>query len=216
MSPIKAKHFVDAELPPKHRAIIPPALHAAYAAVEQLYQQEPLFSVESAIIGRGHVVAWAVDRQIERLLISGQLPYDYRWSPFERPTGKYLQIRLPTSTLSISQLAVSTDVPRHAHFRQNRILSNAPFLNLEGFENESQISGLPHLLLTHGYQELSFAHIGVLHPEPHRFGWIYRTSNLLKGVQVIETDMPAEEAADAEAVVTLRDDIARWVREQDR
>jgi hypothetical protein len=216
LSPIIAKRFVDAELPPAQRAVIAPALRAAYAAVDNLYEQEPLFSVESAIIGRGHIVAWAVDRQIERLLLSGQLPYDYRWSPFERPTGKYLQIRLPMSTLSISQLALPIDVPRHAHFRQNRILSNAPFLNLEGFEEEAQIGGLPHLLLTHGYQQLSFAHLGVLHPEPHRFGWIYRTPNLLKEVHVVDTDMPSEEAADAEAVVTLRDEIARWVREQDR
>jgi len=83
-------------------------------------------------------------------------------------------------------------------------------------EDESRISGLPHLILTHGYQELSFAHIGVLHPEPQLFGWIYRTANLLKAVHVVETDMPAEEAADAEAIVTLRDGINRWVREQDQ
>ena len=50
MSLIKAKHFVDAELPPAQRALIPPALRRAYGAVEQLYQQEPLFSVESAVI----------------------------------------------------------------------------------------------------------------------------------------------------------------------
>jgi hypothetical protein len=216
VSLIKAKHFVDAELPPAHRAVIPAALRTAYGAVEQLYQQDPLFSVQSAIINKGHVVAWAVDLQIERLLTAGQLPYDYRWCPFERPTGKFLQIRLPTSTLSISQLPLATDVPRHAHFRQNRILSNAPFLDLDGFEDESQINGLPHLILSHGYQDLSFAHVGVLHPEPQRFGWIYRSPNLLKEIHLVETDMPAEEAADAEAVVTLRDDISRWVHEQDR
>jgi hypothetical protein len=213
---IKAKHFVDAELPPAQRALIPPALRRAYGAVEQLYQQEPLFSVESARINKGHVIAWAVDQQIERLLTSGQLPYDYRWSPFERPTGKFLQIRLPTSTLSISQLPLATDPPRHAHFRQNRILSNTPFLDLDGFEDESEINGLPHLILTHGYQKLSFAHVAVLHPEPHRFGWIYRTPNLLTEIHAVETEMPAEEAADAEAIVTLRDGIARWVHEQDR
>jgi hypothetical protein len=213
---IKAKHFVDAELPPMQRALITPALRRAYGAVEQLYQQEPLFLVESARINKGHVIAWAVDQQIERLLTSGQLPYDYRWSPFERPTGKFLQIRLPASTLSVSQLPMPTDVPRHAHFRQNRILSNAPFLDLEGFEDESEINGLPHLILSHGYQDLSFAHVGVLHPESQQFGWIYRTPNLLKEIHAVETEMPAEEAADAEAVVTLRDGIARWVHEQDQ
>src|SRR5580704_5350279 len=99
--------------------------------------------------------------------------------------------------------------------RNGRANSNS-FLDLDGFEDESEISGLPHLILSHGYQQLSFAHVGVLHPEPQRFGWIYRTPNLLKEIHVVETEMPAEEAADAEAVVTLRDGIARWVREQDR
>src|SRR4029077_1204844 len=108
---------------------------------------DPLFSVQSAVINKGHVVAWAVDQQIERLLTSGQLPYDYRWSPFARPTGKFLQIRLQASTLSINPLSLATDVPRHAPFRQNRVLSNAPFLDLDGFEDESEINGLPHLIL---------------------------------------------------------------------
>jgi hypothetical protein len=38
VSPVKAKHFVDAELPPSKRAVIPQALRTAYAAVDQLYQ----------------------------------------------------------------------------------------------------------------------------------------------------------------------------------
>lgn len=213
MQPVSAKYFVDSEFPSTHRALIPSALKTAYDAVEELYKQDPLFGVRSAIIGKGYVIAWAVDLQVERLIKSKQLPYDYRWVPFEKPTGEYLQIRLLASTLSISQLAEPTSIPRHAHFRQNRILSNAPFLDLEGFEDEQRVNGLPHLILGHGYQKLSFAEIGVLDPDPKSYGWIYRTPNLLKAVHVVESELPKEEAADVEAVVTLKEQISRWVRD---
>ncbi len=215
MLAVSAKHFVDSEFGPAHRALIPGALKSAYDAVEALYKEEPLFDVMTAKIGRGHVVAWAVDRQIERLLIARRLPFEYKWAPFERPTGRFLQIRLPSSTLSINQLPQPTDIPRDAYFRTNRVLNNNPLLPLNAeIEDERRVAGLPHLILTHGYQELSFAHIGVLHPRPKRFGWIYRTPNLLKAIRVVESEhTPAEEAADVEAVVTLKDEIARWLRD---
>lgn len=111
---VSAKRFVDAEFPAIHRALIPSALQAAYNAVETLYKEEPLFDAETARIGKGHTVAWAVDRQMERFIQGGRLPFDYRWASFERPTGKYLQVRLRSSTLSINQLAQPTDIPRDA------------------------------------------------------------------------------------------------------
>lgn len=215
MQPVSAKHFVDLEFPAAHRALVPSALQTAYAAVDALYKQDPLFGVRSAVIGKGHVIAWAVDLQFERLIKSKQLPYDYRWVPFEKPTGEYLQIRLSASTLSISQLADPLAIPRHAHFRQNRILSNAPFLDLEELKDEQRVNGLPHLILGHGYQKLSFAEIGVLDPEPKNFGWIYRTPNLLNEVRAVELELPKEEATDAEAVITLKEEITKWVRDHD-
>lgn len=217
MLSVSAKHFVDSEFPAVHRAAVPAALTSAYSAVSALYKEEPLFDVESARIGRGHIVAWAVDRQIEKLITSGRLPFDYRWTPFERPTGKYLQIRLASSTLSINQLSEPIDIPRDAYFRTNRVLANNPFLPLNGeFEEERKVAGLPHLIMTHGYQELYFVHIGVLHPRPKKFGWIYRTPNLLKEIREIEPDPGSpEEAADVEAVVTLKEEIARWLRDNE-
>src|SRR5262245_20804801 len=99
-----AQHFVDSEFPLSLRAKIPSALKLAYAAVETLYDSEPIFQVVSARVGKGHVIGWAVDLQFERLLKAKELPLDYRWAAFQKPTGRYLQIRLPSSTLSISQL----------------------------------------------------------------------------------------------------------------
>jgi hypothetical protein len=205
------KHFVDMEFPPVLRAQIPLALKAAYAAVESLYETTPFLKVVSAQIGKGHLIGWAVDSQLVRLIETGKLPFKYRWAPFARPTGRYLLLELGSSTMSVSQLLEPTAVPRRAHFRQNHSLNNSPFLNLPGFEEERALAGLPHLVLGHGYQTLTFAQIGVLYPNGTRDGWIYRTADLLKTPHILETNEPKVEAADADAVVTLRDELKRWM-----
>jgi hypothetical protein len=210
---VNVKHFVDTEFPAALRAQVPAALKLAYAAVEALYQTDVMFQVVSAQIGKGHIIGFAVDVQFERLLKTGKLPFDYRWAPFERPTGRYLELRLGASTMSINQLPEPAAIPRHAFFRQNRVLNNAPFLPYPEFDDERKIAGLPHLILGHGYQNLSFAQIGVLSPPSQQKGWIFRTPNLLMMPHVVETEEPKVEAADAEAVVTLRDELKRWARD---
>jgi hypothetical protein len=66
----------------------------------------------------------------------------------------------------------------------------------------------------HGYQELSFAHVGVPHQE-HRRGWIYRTPNLL----LMPHEVPASgpdgsrvpiEDTDIDAAMTLKEEIDKW------
>lgn len=218
MRAVRAKDFVESEFPVHHQVLIPPALTTAYKAVSSLYKNEPLFDVLSARIGMGHVIAWAVDRQIEKLVESKQLPFDYRWVPFEKPTGQFLQLRLPTSTMSINQLPSSTAVPRRAWFRHNRILNNQPCFDWPEFEDERQVTGLPHLTLSHGYQNLTFAHIGILNPRAERFGWIYRSANLLDLPQVVSPDLPPAEAVDVEAEVSLKElqeEIIRWTQDND-
>jgi hypothetical protein len=210
---VNSKHFVDSEFPPSLRALVPAALRAAYGAVQTLYDTDDLFRVVSAQIGKGHVIGWAVDYQFLRLIETGKLPFDYRWTPFKRPTGRYLQLRLGASTMSINQLPEPSAMPRHACFRENRALSNAPFLDLPEFEDERRIAGLPHLILGHGYQNLWFAQIGLPSPQIRRDGWIYRTPNLMTALHLVETEGPKVEATDAEAVVTLREELARWARD---
>ena len=208
---VNPKHFVDSEFPPALQAHIPGALRTAYGAVKLLYD-EPLFQVRTAQIGKGHVIGWSVDQQIIKLIKTGKLPFDYRWVPFERPTGEYLQLRLASSTMSISQLPEPAVLPRPAYFRQNRSLNNAPFLDIPEFDDEREIVGLPHLILGHGYQTLSFAQIGVLPPNSLWKGWLYRTPNLMIAPHLVESEEPKVEAADAEAVVTLKDELKRWAR----
>jgi hypothetical protein len=216
MRVVQASDFVESEFPSQYQRLIPPSLKVAYDAVDALYATEPLFGVESAAIGKGHVIAWAVDRQIEKLVETNQLPFDRRWVPFEKPTGKFLQLRLPASTLSINQLPFAQAIPRRAQFRHNRILNNQPCFDLPEFEEERKITGLPHLILSHGYHKLEFANIGILSPRPHREGWIYRTPNLLNIPHIVASDLAPVEGADVEADVSLKElkeEIIRWVHD---
>lgn len=209
----KPKDFIDSEFPIRYRSLIPAALKVAYNAVEEIYKDTPLLSIPSAKYGKGDLIAYSVDFYLEGLLKSGQLPFDYSWASYERETGKYLQIRLPTATLSISQVPRANAVPRDAMFRNNAAFNNQ--LLLPGFEEDNQVYGLPHLILTHGYQDLTFAHIGLAHPTQR--SWLSHTPNLMQMPHPVSSSLPAEEGIDIDVKVSLKelkDKIFQFVEEK--
>jgi hypothetical protein len=162
---VTAEQFLLNQIPIRHRILFPPVFKSAYAAVETIVKAEPVLQEPSAEDNRGRIVSWAVDRGFRRLIESGTWPVDYRWAFFAKPTGRYLQVRLSHSLLSISQVADPTIQPRDVVFRQNaRINNREPYFALPEFDDTRAVAGLPSFLLIHGYQELAFAHIGVPHP----------------------------------------------------
>jgi hypothetical protein len=210
MRAVKAKSFLDNEIAARYRAELPQSLTLAYQAVEVLAQGEPLLEVESARINRGHLRAWAADLAVQRLVTSGKWPFEYDWADYGRPTGKWLRIRLPNSTMSVSQVDHSSRIPRDADFRTNNTLNNMPFLDLDDFRDEEKIRGLPHFILIHGYQSLDFIHIGLPFPSAKKDGYIYKTPNLLDQIRATGDDLPPPEGEDAEAVVELVEELKKW------
>jgi hypothetical protein len=73
-------------------------------------------------------------------------------------------------------------------------------------------SGLPHILLLHGHKSLDFAHLAI--PDPmHELGFQHRSSNLMLMAHALpEPEIPPEDT-DSEAVMTLKDEIDRWRRD---
>jgi hypothetical protein len=140
--------FIDQQVPPAKRAMIPAVLRRAYATVDQLFVDEPIFHVETAKQAKGHVIALAVDKQVEELIKNGDWPYDYKWEAFNKPTGRYLKIFLPNATMTVSQVPDKRSVPRHAGFRHNHILNNQLLLDYPEFESERRVRGMPHMLST--------------------------------------------------------------------
>jgi hypothetical protein len=71
----------------------------------------------TATFARGHLVAWAAEYQIFRLIRDGIWPYDCEWVPYAKPTGVYLRIDTGESFVTVSQLTDMREGPRVAVFR---------------------------------------------------------------------------------------------------
>ena len=212
MNDKEAEIFVLDQIPIVRQSLIPSTLKTAYDAAKLYFDGEEIFKVESAKQNRGRVVAWAVDRGFEKLIESGQWPYEMAWQPFAKPTGKYLQIRMPYAVLTISQCEDPEEQPRNVKFRENLRLSPQGVLPFAEFENDRRAMGVPHIILAHGHQDLIFAQLGIPNAN-HGLGYIYRTRNLLLMPHEIAQTLPTVEQTDMDAVVTLKEEIDKWRRD---
>lgn len=212
-----AERFLLDQFPLRHRALLPSVLRTARAAAATLARNEPVLQVPSARDNHGRLISWAVDLGIEKLIQSGRWPVDYRWRWFAQPTGRYLEVRFTHSVLSISQVADPTVQPRNVKFRENARLNNQRSFDFPEFNDTRSSAGLPAFLLVHGRaergdMESDFAHVGVPHPD-HSRDWIYRTPNIMDMLQVVESDLPPVEETDTDAIITLKEEIEKWQRD---
>jgi hypothetical protein len=102
MDLVTAEQFLLNQIPIRHRVLFAPVFKSAYDAVSEIVKAEPVLQVPTAEDNRGRVVSWAVDLGFKRLIESGAWPVDYRWAYFAKPTGRYLQVKLSHSVMSIS------------------------------------------------------------------------------------------------------------------
>lgn len=209
----QAEAFLLDQIPLAHRSLIPTTLKTAYDAAELVVKDEPIFNVTSAIDNRGRIIQWSVDLAFERLVQSGKWPFDCRWRPFEKPTGRYLEILPSHCVLTISQVADPTKQPRDVKFRANKRVSGQGWLaGLPNPEDEKPTSGVPHVLLLHGHKTLNFCHLAI--PKgAHKNGFHHRTANLLLLPHVVTGAEPPIEDTDAEAVIELKEEIDKWRRD---
>lgn len=212
-----AERFLLDQFPPRYRALIPSVLKTARSAVVALVKSEPILQVQSAKNNHGRLISWAVDLGIEKLIQSGRWPVDYRWCSFAQPTGQYLEVRFSHSVMSISQVSDATVQPRDVKFRENARLNNQRSLNFAELNEISPSVGVPAFILIHGKivrgdMEREFAHIGVPHPE-HKRDWIYRTKNIIEMAHVVEDDLPPVEETDIDLVLSVKEEIERWRRD---
>lgn len=211
-----AERFVLDQIPLRHRRLIAPKLKLAYETVDGHIAGTPFLQVPTARDNRGRLLSWAVDFALKGLIESGEWPVDYRWQVFAKPTGRYLEIILPHSTLTVSQVAFWNEQPRDVQFRSNARMGNLQ-IRLPGFEEEEpeeESAGPISLLLVHGYKELEFAHIGVPHAH-HGNGYIYQTPNLQRLLyEAAPPDVPPPESAvDVDELMSLKEEIERWQKD---
>jgi hypothetical protein len=207
-----AELFLRDQVPPKTQALIASTFKTADAVAEEEIKKSSIWSVRSAEDNHGRVIAWAVDREFEEVIKKGQWACACRWTPFAKPTGHYLEIILSHSVVTISQVADPSQQPRDVIFRANKRLNNEPYFDLEEFEIEKQVSGVPSILLVHGYQTLNFVHLGIPN-DKHSSGYIYRTPNLLNLPHEIPSPYVPPEETDTDPIITLKEEIDKWRRE---
>jgi len=211
---VSPRHFLEDQFPSRFRHLIPSTLKSAYRAAADLIADNPILAMADERRERGRIISWAVDLGFNRLVETGALPFDKSWEWYERPTGRYLALRPSHSVITISQIADPTKQPRNVRFRQTARVSNEPFLDLPEFDSENDISGEPHILITHGHQDLNFSHLCIPDPD-HRKGYRFRSENLLYlPHEIVFEGPPAEDTdIDLDAVATLKEDIERARRD---
>ncbi|MGD1877212.1 MAG: hypothetical protein ACFB13_06905 [Kiloniellaceae bacterium] len=214
MNTVDPCQFVDDQFPVQFRPLIATTLKTAYKTAGRLVADEPFLQTPTAEWNKGRIVSWAVDYGFFKLVETGALPFDCSWEYFAKPTGRYLALRPSHSVVTISQIADPTQQPRNVVFRAIARISNTPFFDLPEFQDEGKIDGLPHILLTHGHQDLRFSHLCIPDPLHHR-GFRYRTRNLLNMPHEIEPEGPPPEDTDTdfENLNLLKEDIAKWRRD---
>lgn len=223
----EARDFIDEQVPLPLQNMLPKAISTAYDAVGKLVRANTFLDVESAIFGRGHLLAWAVDYELFKLIRDGHWPFDCEWRPFHRPTGKYLRIDTGDAFVTISQIPEMGEGPRLAKFRSNASLSNGPLLPYAEFEREAAQEERNHLVIGHGYQRLDFIIIGAPHPDRPK-SWIDRTDNILKrdasgsAMELPPSNSPSPpstqapiEGDDIEIDLDLVDHIKKIARDED-
>ena len=215
MDSAAASAFLNDQIPVKQQVLLPPAFRSAYAAVKELVNDVPFLKVGSAEFNVGRLRTWAVDHAVENLIKSGQWNVDHRWRTFgnPKPTGKYLEILLSHSKMTISQVADPKKQPRNVRFRENARLFNHPFLPFEDLKADAEISGRPAFLMLHGHQDLDFLHAAMPYAT-RRYGYICRTANLLTLPYEVTQKGPApEDTSFKESTIQLKDQIAKWLKD---
>jgi hypothetical protein len=177
-------------------------------------RDSPILQVESAQDNRGRFISFAVDTGIERAIKNGSLDCDYRWTYFNKPTGRYLELRFSHSTASISQVQHASRQPRPVVFRENARLRNQGVLDFPGLEDDSSVTGLPHFYIVHGYQNLSFAHLAVPSADS-QVSYEWRSSNLMLLPHEVEPERPAPENTEynLDELTSIKEEIDKWRRD---
>lgn len=206
--------FFKDQFPQRSWSTIPTVLRTAYAAAADLAASDPILQVESAEDNRGRLISWAVDLGMRRAIENGSLPCDFRWCEYAKPTGRYLELRFSHSTASISQVEDPKRQPRKVTFRENARLQTPNLF--EDLEEPEPLTGAPHFILVHGYQQLNFAHFGLPSATSSK-KWEWYSSNLMKLPHEMPAEGPPAEDTDTDfgEVGLLKQEIEKWRRDHE-
>ncbi|KDA02596.1 hypothetical protein [Hyphomonas oceanitis] len=212
---VHPRNFLFDQVPVSLQQVVPTVLSTAYKAVRRIVSDEPIFQTTSARQNLGRMMSWSVDRGFEQAIENGALPFDYSWEDFDRPTGKFLAIRPSHSVVTISLTSTPTKQPRTVVFREQAKRLNCQLDWVDMQDEDHEITGLPHILLLHGYWNDGFAHLAIPRADCN-YDFSYRTENLFNLPHASSEAGPPPEGPDGDfdAIELLKEDIDRWRKDQ--
>ena len=185
------EQFVDREFPIQFRHLLPSAMRLAYAKVDETIETLEWLQNPSGRYQRGQLIVKAVEAVLHKLACDGNLPFDAKWESYAAPTGKHLVLYGDQSRLTINQISEPKSKPRYAKFRSNFGIYNTALLFKEWNDEAERKDRMRHLLILHGYKDLTFVNIGFPHPDKDRL--IYSTSNLVNMPHVAASGNESEQ-----------------------
>ncbi len=196
-----AEDFLIAEIDPKLYPLFPAALRRAYVTADQVIEAYPFLRTPGGRFQRGDLIACAAEYELQRLIETGQLQFEYSWEDYAKPTGKHLVIHTSRGRLTVSQVQEPNKGPRYAEFRDDYQLTNMPYMFEEMNRELTERRAKKHILLVHGYRELTFAHFML----PHRMKDqpIFRTVNLANVPHVVSAPTSPEGPSESPDPETL-------------
>jgi hypothetical protein len=206
-----AERFLNEQFPPHLHPLIPSALRRAYAAADEMVERHPQLGTPGGKYQRGDLVALAADYEFESLVKANSLPFDASWEFYARPTGKHFVMRTPRAHITISQIEDPELKPRNAVFRNIFAIPNGRYL-FEYMNEEVERDASRRLVhLLHGYQNLSFAHLTLPHPQQNKHVW--STDNLMKIPHVVTSDLPKAEGPAVSPEPEVIENLERYLRD---
>jgi hypothetical protein len=107
-----AKEFIDEQISIIHQDMLPSTLRSAYGKVRSLAEKTDFLKTPAASFTRGHLISWAAEFEIFRLIRNGIWPYDCEWVSYAKPTGLYLRIDTGAAFVTVNQLSDMREGPR--------------------------------------------------------------------------------------------------------
>ncbi|HEX4083782.1 MAG TPA: hypothetical protein VHY22_02635 [Chthoniobacteraceae bacterium] len=204
-----SEQFIESEIPPSVRLHFPKVIQTAYGIVREIRREHRWLAGKSVV--EGHMRAWAVDFGFSQLIESGKwTPRKVDWPKYPNETGAYLRIFTQNAVVTVSQLVNCWEPPRKALFRDNARFLNERYL-FEYMEPE-RVNDMGHLIIGHGYQQLSFVQVAMPHPE-NRHAWLASSRNILNELHDASSDLaPVEEVA-ADTAMQIKSDLLKRLSE---
>lgn len=141
-----------------------------------------------------------IEYEIMKLCENNLLPYDYRMSPNKIDNCHHLELRTENCILTISHINRREALPRKAIFRKNLNIFNN---QISLWDEEYELDGPYHLILTHGVKgkHPEFIYIGM--PDCNERKWIANIDITNQGLSVIDNDSD---------IVSINDDLGLTVK----